>query len=256
MPRQDAMLTGMATTSRPASGYAAWRLIADELRADIADGRLATGQRMLSEHELADRFGVHRHTARQAVAALVADGLVASRRGSGSYVTGERVHVHHIGVRTRLRTSLARTGGAASGQVLEHAQGPVSPEVAAKLLLPAGGDALRVETLSLVDGRPLTRGTHWFHGAQLPKIATALSRTGSVTAALRAAGIDDYIRLSTIVTARHATLAEATDLDLEPGAVVLVTDAVDALPDRTPLHAVVTRFAASRTALDIEHPTG
>ncbi len=248
------MLIGMATTSRPASGYAAWRLIAEELRADIADGRLATGERMPSEHDLSQRFGVHRHTARQAVAALVADGLVASRRGSGSYVTGERVHVHRVGVRTRLRTSLARTGGAASGRVLEHALGPVPPEVAAKLLLPAGVEALRVETLSTVDGRPLTRGTHWFDGAHLPEIAAALSRTGSVTAALRAAGIDDYLRLSTVVTARHATLAEATDLDLEPGAVVLVTDAVDALPDRTPLHVVLTRFAAARVALDIEHP--
>ena len=246
------MLGDVATTARRANGYAAWRLIAEELRADIAEGRLTAGDRTPSEHDLAERFGVNRHTARQAIATLAADGLVASRRGSGTFVTGDPVHVHRIGVRTRLSSSVGREGGTASGRVIEHAVEPAPPEVAARLR-PGGPDAVRVETLRTVDGRPLTRGTHWFDPQRLPDIAAALRRTGSVTAALRLVGVDDYIRAATTVSARHATVAEAAELDLEPGAVVLVTNALDTLLDGTPLHVVITRFAASRVVLDIEH---
>jgi len=241
------------SSSRSASGYTAWRLIAEELRADIAEGRLAAGARLPSEHDLADRYGVHRQTARQAVAALAAEGLVAARRGSGTFVTDERVHVHRIGVRTRLGSSLGPAGAAASGRVLEDAVEPAPPEVTARLRL-AGPDGVRVETLRVVDGRPLTRGTHWFDPVRLPGIAAALRRTGSVTAALRDAGIDDYVRLTTTVTARHASATEAAELELEPGSIVLVTQALDGLPDGTPVHVLLTRFAASRVALDIEHP--
>lgn len=242
----------MSQIPRPATGYAAWRLIAEELRADIAEGRLGIGARLPSENELAQRFGVNRQTARQAIAALAAEGMVEARRGSGTFVTNGPVHVHRIGVRTRLSSSLGPAGGPASGRVLEHAV-ETPPEAIAARLRPVGDQAIRVETLRIVGGRPLSRGTHWFDVARVPDIAAALRRTNSVTAALHSAGIDDYMRQSTLVTARHATAAEAGDLELEPGSVVLVTQALDMLPDGTPLQVGVSRFAASRIALDIEH---
>lgn len=242
----------MTQIPRPATGYATWRLIAEELRADIAEGRLEIGARLPSENVLAQRFGVNRQTSRQAVAALAAEGMVEARRGSGTFVTSRPVHVHRIGLRTRLTSSLGSAAGPPTGRVLEHAVQVPPADVAAKLV-PVGEQAIRVETLRVVGGTPMSRGTHWFDGARVPDIVAALRRTNSVTAALRSLGIDDYIRQSTLVTARHATAAEADDLELEPGAVVLVTQALDTLPDGTPLQVGISRFAASRIALDIEH---
>ncbi|MES2169234.1 MAG: phosphonate metabolism transcriptional regulator PhnF [Actinomycetota bacterium] len=243
----------MESSSRPANGYTAWRLIAEELRADIAEGRLQPGDRLPSENDLAERFGVHRQTARQAVSALSTEGLVSARRGSGTFVTEGHVLVHRIGLRTRLGSSLGPTGSAPGARVLSHVTEPAPDAVAARLRL-AGPEGTRIETLNSVDGRPITRATHWFDPVRLPGIVNALRRTGSVTSALQEAGIDDYVRLSTTITARYATGSEAADLALEPGSVVLVTQGVDALPDGTPLQYIVTRFAASRVALDIEHP--
>lgn len=242
----------MTQIPRPATGYAAWRLIAEELRADIAEGRIDFGARLPSENELAERFGVNRQTARQAVAALAAEGMVEARRGSGTFVTSDPVHVHRIGVRTRLSSSLGLSGEPATGRVLDHAIEAPPPDIAARLR-PVSDRVIRVETLRIVGGRPLSRGTHWFDAVRVPDIATALRRTNSVTAALRSAGIDDYVRESTVITARHATAIEATELELGPGSVVLVTNALDTLPDGTPLQVGVSRFAASRIALDIEH---
>ena len=62
---------------------------------------------------------------------------------------------------------------------------------------------------------------------------------------------DDYVRATTTVGARHATAAEAADLGLSAGSVVLVTRSLDILPDGTPLQIGITRFVADRVELDI-----
>ncbi|MGO3192029.1 MAG: phosphonate metabolism transcriptional regulator PhnF [Microbacterium sp.] len=235
-----------------ATGYSAWRLIAEELRADITDGRLQAGDRLPSESTLATRFEVNRHTARQALATLAADGIVEARRGSGTFVTSSAVHVHRIGMRTRLTTSLGG-GPSAAGRVLESSVEPATEHVAQRLNL-GDGDAVRVESLRTVDGEPFALGTRWFDAARFPDIAESLRRTASVTAALRAHGVDDYVRVSTLVSARHATASESALLGLDAGAIVLVTESLDAFPDGTPLQHLVTRFAAQRVRLDIEHP--
>jgi GntR family phosphonate transport system transcriptional regulator len=242
----------MTTQGRSRSGYSAWRLIAEELRHEIVNGTMAPGTRLPAEGELAERFGVHRNTVRQAVATLAAEHLVISRRGSGNFVAEHTVLVHRIGARTRLSDSLGRRGHA-SGRLLEWATEPVPPAEIAQRLLLGDGAGLRLETVLAVDGRPLSRATHWFAAGRAPGLAERFSVTGSITAALRAIGIHDYVRATTTVGARHATAAEAADLGLAAGAVLLVTRSLDTLPDGTPLQIGITRFVADRVELDIGH---
>lgn len=56
------------------------------LSADIRGGRLVPGARLPTEQALTSELGVSRTVVREAVAALRADGLVVTRRGSGAYV--------------------------------------------------------------------------------------------------------------------------------------------------------------------------
>ncbi len=212
------------------------------------------GDRLPTENALAERFGVNRHTARQAIAALAEDGLVEARRGSGTFVTGEAVHLHRIGMRTRMTRSLGDEGSpSAMARVLDSAIEDAPADIARRLRL-HNGRAVRIETTRSTGAQQISLSTHWFDVERLPDIATTLRQTGSVTAALRANGINDYVRASTVIAARHATASEAAVLSLGPGAIVLVAEALDTLPDGTPLQHLVTRFAAQRVRLDIEHP--
>ena len=61
--------------------------IVDWVNAEIQDGSLARGERLPSENELMERFGVSRQTVRRALEELAENGLVEGRRGSGTYVT-------------------------------------------------------------------------------------------------------------------------------------------------------------------------
>lgn len=61
--------------------------ISQKLTKAIAGGEYGLGQRLPSERELAQAFGVSRPTVREAIIALELDGLVQVRLGSGVYVT-------------------------------------------------------------------------------------------------------------------------------------------------------------------------
>jgi len=64
-----------------------YQKIALAIAGSITDGRYLPGQKLPSERELADGFGVSRPTIRDAMIALEFQGLVEARQGSGVYVT-------------------------------------------------------------------------------------------------------------------------------------------------------------------------
>ena len=63
-----------------------YQQIAADLRAAIVDGDYAPGARLPGENALMSEYGVARMTARQALAALISEGLAVSRKGSGVFV--------------------------------------------------------------------------------------------------------------------------------------------------------------------------
>lgn len=63
-----------------------YQQIARTIAKSINDGRYGPGDRLPSERELADDFGVSRPTIRDAMIALEFQGLVEARQGSGVYV--------------------------------------------------------------------------------------------------------------------------------------------------------------------------
>ncbi len=67
------------------------RQIAHQLREAISKGEYALGDRIPTEPELSEHFGVSRITARQAVEHLVRDGVVVRKQGKGTFVQGPLV---------------------------------------------------------------------------------------------------------------------------------------------------------------------
>ncbi|WP_327322555.1 winged helix-turn-helix domain-containing protein [Streptomyces sp. NBC_01210] len=64
----------------------AYRRVAEELREQIADGRLKPNERIPSLTELQEQFGVSDTVILEARKVLVAEGLLQARTGDGTYV--------------------------------------------------------------------------------------------------------------------------------------------------------------------------
>ncbi|MFG1348787.1 FadR/GntR family transcriptional regulator [Xanthobacter autotrophicus] len=60
--------------------------LAHRLREEIASGRLQPGERLPTEHQMAETYGVSRPIVREAVGRLKHDGLVTTRQGAGAFV--------------------------------------------------------------------------------------------------------------------------------------------------------------------------
>ncbi|MDR0884882.1 MAG: GntR family transcriptional regulator [Clostridiales Family XIII bacterium] len=63
--------------------------IGEDIRGKILTGEYASGERIPTEMEFQNLYGVSRHTVRQAITQLAGDGYLRSEKGSGTYVSDE-----------------------------------------------------------------------------------------------------------------------------------------------------------------------
>ncbi|MEK1889616.1 MAG: phosphonate metabolism transcriptional regulator PhnF [Phyllobacterium sp.] len=234
------------------SGVAVWRQIADQIRGDVTAGRMASGARMPPETELAARFSVNRHTIRSAIAALTKEGVLRAEQGRGTFVANSRKLIYRIGERTRFSEVLATQVRETRGVLLSHRMEVPAPEVAEALGM-SSGEVVRIDTLHMADGNPISCSTAWFDAGRVPNAAEDYRTSGSVTFALKAAGIADYRRKSTIIAARHADAEDLRHLRLSPGAIVIVATAINVDMDDRPIEYAKTRFAADRMEIAINN---
>jgi len=232
------------------ANVARWQAIAALLRADILAGRVAPGQRLPNETALARRFGVNRHTLRQAVQALVREGHLNVRQGCGTFVR-ELVLDYALQRRTRLTENLARMGETSARELLSHAVLPAG-EWAAALKLAARSKVVVLQTRSSVRGRRVGLSTAAFPCPRLADIAAPVARHGSVTRALAELGVSDYTRSRSVVSTRLPTQAEADALARPMSQPVLVVQYVNVDRAGVPVEAGSTLFAADAVQLVVE----
>ncbi|MEW1659393.1 GntR family transcriptional regulator [Streptomyces sp. NPDC093707] len=83
MPAQGTALLGALD---PTSDRAVFRQIADQLREAIDKGRFKEGDKLPSETELVEHYGVSRMTVRNSLSVLQGEGLTVSEHGKGVFV--------------------------------------------------------------------------------------------------------------------------------------------------------------------------
>ena len=71
---------------RPIKSKRTTEIILEQIKALIINGQLTAGDRLLTEHELAERFQVSRTSVREALAALSLTGILEIRQGGGIFV--------------------------------------------------------------------------------------------------------------------------------------------------------------------------
>ncbi|MFD1195481.1 phosphonate metabolism transcriptional regulator PhnF [Seohaeicola saemankumensis] len=225
-----------------------WSSIAETLRAEIAAGQFRPGDRLPTEAALARRFGVNRHTVRHALSGLVEDGTVTTRRGAGAFVTRPATD-YPLGKRVRFHQNLAAAGRLPEKVFLHIDTRHADPDEAEALSLPPGARVHRAEGISLADGLPIAHFISTFPADSLPDLPEHLRRTGSVTQALAACGVPDYIRAVTRLSARRATAMQARHLMLREGDPVLQSLGINHGPDGQPVEFGRTVFVGDHVTL-------
>ncbi|WP_317055425.1 phosphonate metabolism transcriptional regulator PhnF [Roseovarius rhodophyticola] len=240
----DAPISGRARTP-------IWLAIATALRDNISEGLYAPGDKLPTEAALAKKFGVNRHTVRHAVSKLVDEGLLRTRRGSGTFVTA-RPTEYPIGKRVRFHENLLAAGRTPQKRLLHIETRAVSAEEAQVLDIAEGDPVCAFHGLSLSDGLPIAVFESLFPITRLPGIERALLESRGVTEALGVAGVTDYTRKSTRLTAVLANATQALHLQMREGDPLLRSTGVNVDLEGQPVEYGRTFFAGDRVTLTLD----
>jgi GntR family phosphonate transport system transcriptional regulator len=178
-----------------------WKTIAERITKDIAKGHYQPGTKLPTESKLAERFVVNRHTVRHAISALVDEGLVYTRRGSGAFVA-------------------------------------IKP--------------LRY-SIGLIDETPVSHFLAVFPAARFPNMLNTLSKHRSFTKSFAAAGVLDYTRAETRITAVVSNATTANHLNLRPGSVLLRSISINVDMDGKAIEFGRTWFSGDHIEMIVEH---
>ena len=244
--------SGEALNAVSPAGVMLWRKIADDIEHAIVRGDFAIGEKLPSEQDIADRFGVNRHTVRRALAELTVRGLVRAERGSGTYVEPTRIS-YPIRTRTRFSEIINAGGRMAGGRLLASSKEPAPRDIALRLDLPPNAMTVRLEILRSANRVPISLGTSWLPADLAPDAARIYRTVRSVSRLLAHIGFQDYKRRDTRVSAAVADAVHAAKLQLTPGRPLIVVDSVDIASDGRPILTSHARFAADRVDLVVEN---
>jgi GntR family phosphonate transport system transcriptional regulator len=206
--------------------FPVWRLIQSDLEAEIRSGLIGPGDQLPSENELAERFGVNRHTVRMALANLAMLGLVRARRGRGVFVE-DRPPEYRITRDSKWSEIERQMNAGPSGRVVGTDDRLATAAIAAHLGVAENAPLLLVETVRGASPSLLIYSYHLFEKARFAGIGEAVARTGSFTQALAEHGVDAFYRASTWLDCRMPRPREAEALAIPLDAPVMVMMYVD-----------------------------
>ncbi|MGD1861259.1 MAG: phosphonate metabolism transcriptional regulator PhnF [Leptolyngbyaceae cyanobacterium] len=229
-----------------------YQQIADELRRNIQESVFKIGDRLPTETELSDRFGVNRHTLRRAMEVLRHEGIVDVERGRGTFVIAVPITMP-ISKRVRFNESLKAQSVDPKSQVLQVLELPADARVAQGLELNNGDPVVLYERLHLTDDVPLCIASSYFPSALLPDVASHCRAYQSISTMLRKEYGCDHIRRSTRLSARIAPTKDARILRMPATKAILLSESVNVDQNGRVIEFGITRFRGDRMELVIEN---
>lgn len=218
-----------------------YEIIADHLKNLVE--RAAPGDRLPSEAELCEEFGVSRMTARQAVQLLAADGLIERRRGAGTFVRSRPVP-RDLGSPLSFSENMRARGMSPSSETLSWDRIDATSDERDALGLEPGEQIFALERLRRADGTPMA----------VERAALPVSLARAIEAHVDAESLHEMFHAvgrvpSTAhaeVTAGRATKRQRELLELSSTGIVIVERRTIFDQDDVALERTVTWYAAER----------
>jgi DNA-binding GntR family transcriptional regulator len=228
-----------------------YRQVADALERRIVSGDLVSHDRVASERTIADRFGLSRMTARQAVELLVRRGVVYRRPGSGTFVSPPRV-AHTLQRLEGFSEQMRRLGIRPSGRVLDmRCTARIDPAAAAALELDAGEQAWMVRRLRFGDGEALLLETFWVPRAVCPDLRRRDLAEGSLYDVLREHHGIDPVSAATSLEPAALDADDARHLGSRPGAPAILFTRTTLAADGRPVEFARDLYRGDRARFEL-----
>jgi DNA-binding GntR family transcriptional regulator len=186
------------------------------MRRLILGGEFAVGSKLPNEDRLCERFGVSRVTIREAVRALIDDGLLIRRHGSGTYVTRRPWLRNSLDTNFSYTEYLETSGVRAGRKLVGIRRAGADEETAHELRIAVGAPLVEVRRIRTADGRPAIYSIDRIPAAMLDPSPDRDAFGGSLYRVLTAAG-HPISHAEAVLSGAVADRELARLLDVVPG---------------------------------------
>lgn len=121
---------------------------------NIAAGKWQPDDKILSEHELAQRFGISRMTANRAMAELASEGYIVRVTGVGSFVARQKPHGHLLEIHN-IADEIAERGHIHKAVVVAHGAAKATAELANDFGITSGAPLFHSLVVHHENGEPI-----------------------------------------------------------------------------------------------------
>lgn len=219
--------------------------IQQRLVKQIRSGTLKAGDLVPSEQEIADRLGVNRMTARQALKSLRDVGVIYTERGRGTFVSASKLE-KNIRQVLSFTEEMAARGLRANSKVLSFETVPAAEEIAAVLHIPVNEALIKLHRIRLADFSPMGIECSYIPQRLCPDLVSTFDPTASLYQVLA----ERYgIRMTIADEVIEATLASATEarmLQIPKGGPVFIFTRVSSVQSGQPVEYVKSTYRADR----------
>lgn len=246
--------TGKSAALNRDAGMALWRQIQCILEQELTNGSFASGERLPTEKQLAERFGVNRHTVRQAMAELVRKELVIVEQGRGAFAYSNKLEYHLARV-VKFRENILRQRRVPNEELLKSEVIPAERKTSEALQVRPTAPLVCLRTVGIADEHPLCYTTAFVPHDRFPEFATVYRRTRSITASFRSFGVLEYFRATTRIMSRLPTQDEARVLRVTKQCPVFVVESINKDSYETPIEYSICVWAADKVQFVVDADT-
>lgn len=220
----------------------------------IDSGSLDPGDKLPSEKNLEDKFGVSRVTIRRALQELAHEGRIVRVPGKGSFVLQPKIEP--LTALTSFSENMRAQGYEPSYQQAKISIIEANPKITNKLQLPINSKVLHVSRLMLADGLPMAIQDAYLPYSiyqKKPSLFTPEVLTNiSMYKVLELELGEKLYRADEWVDASRADPSEAEKLKISPGDLLLIIERLTLSQENQPIEYVKLIYPANRYRYKVE----
>jgi GntR family transcriptional regulator len=228
-----------------------WMQLRNTLRDQINSGSLQPNQKLPSESELCELYGVSRTVVREALGQLVADRLIYKITAKGAFVARRGAEDDFVGTTIGFWDEMSEKGRQVTTQVLEQSLRRPTERERVALRLDSAEEVVGLRRLRAVDGRVSLLVATALPARLVPGLESANLRNQSLYDTLRRRYGLMPARAERWIEAVTATPEQARLLEVPAGTPLLGIESITSLTDAGPVEYYYALHRSDQSRLHI-----
>jgi GntR family transcriptional regulator len=218
---------------------------------EIESGNWSLKQKLPSETEFCDHFGISRTVVRQAIKELQNQGHLSTEKGKGTFITRTKITTGFVQNLMGFHEDFTRRGFRVTTRILKQELAPASQRVADALRIKLNSPVITLSRLRKLNDEPSVYVTTYIPQPLCPDLLHRDMEDKSLYAFLKGCGLEIH-KGHRYIGVSLANEYEASLLGVKVGSPLIELDSVSYLKDGRPLEYFHAFHRGDRTRFEVE----